>query len=141
MRRELVFSICTVALIFSTAIGANEDSLDSEKKRMSDYMMSLGPLKGIQDQMTRDGRSDAELRSALVQAFKSLASCTVDAVVAQANRQGLPATLVLGMMSGIYEGPDDAESMNETETIQSFDFDAFNAARRTCNEKFMDDVG
>ena len=140
MWRKTASSICAITLIVSTTIGANEDSLDAQKKHMSDYMMSLSSLEGIQDQMTRNGRSDSELRSALIQAFRSLASCTVDAVVEQANRQDLSTTPVLRMMSGTYSGPEDVESTDEVETIQAFDFDAISAARQTCNKTFMDDI-
>ena len=141
MRRELAQFIFAIALFISSGVGADDGGLDVEKKQLSDHLISLGPLSPIQDQMTRNGRTDAELRSALIQAFESLASCIVDAVVAQANQQNLPATPVLRMMIGIYNGPEDVESVDEIETIRSFDFDAIKGARMTCNEKFMDDIG
>jgi len=141
MQRELALSIWILTLSCGLAVGAEEDDPDTQKKQMSEYMMSLGSFAPIRNQMTRDGRSDSELESALVQAFESLASCTVDAVVEQANRQNLPATPVLRMMSGIYTGPDDVESLDEIETIRSFDFDAVEAGKEVCQEKFMDDIG
>ena len=76
----------------------------------------------------------------MVQAFESLAKCTVNAVVAQANRQNIPAAPVLRMMSGIYNGPEDVESVDEIKTIQSFDFGALDPAKEACQEKFLDEV-
>ena len=140
MRRLITLAIFSTILSFSTATGADEDSLDTAIRQLSDHMMSLGSLTAIQNQMNRKGRSDAELRSALVQAFESLAECTVNAVVAQAKRQNLPATPVLRVMSGIYNGPEDVESADEIKTIQSFDFGAMEPAKKACQAKFMDEV-
>ena len=108
--------------------------------QMEEHIDSLGMSDAIVAQMNRKGRSDSELQMALISATSSLAKCIVNAVIDQAEEQGLPATPVLRLMSGIYQGPDDVEDAGEIDVIRTFNFGAMERDKQSCFEQYMADV-
>ena len=114
--------------------------MDVARAQMVGSINSLGMFDAILAQMKRKGRTDDELKADLRQATWSLADCLVEAVVAQAQKQKLPATPVLRMMSRIYNGPEDVEDFSEIDVIQTFDFDAMEGDKQVCNEKYLMEI-
>jgi hypothetical protein len=131
----------SAALILMSSIGlAEEVDISIANSQMEEHFLSLGMNDAILAQMNRKGRSDAELRMALKSANRSLAECLVRSVLDQAAEQGLPATPVLRLMSGIYQGPEDVEDATEIDVIRAFNFDAMERDKQSCYEQYMADV-
>lgn len=119
---------------------AEEVDISIANSQMEEHILSIGMNDAILAQMNRKGRSDGELRMALRSATSSLAECIVKSVIDQSVEQGLPATPVLRLMSGIYQGPDDVEDATEIDVIKAFNFEAMERDKQSCYEKYMADV-
>lgn len=128
-----------LVLLFQAAI-AEEVDIGVATSQVEDHIRSLGMDDAIFAQMNRKGRSDDELRMALKSATRSLAECIVKAVVDQAEEQGLPATPILRLMSGIYQGPEDVEDVSEIDVIRAFDFESMESDKRSCDEAYLAEV-
>ena len=119
---------------------SEEIDLSIAVSQMEEHILSLGMNDAIVAQMNRKGRSDGELEMALGSATNSLAKCIVKSVINQAEEQGLPATPVLRLMSGIYQGPEDVEHVSEIDVLRTFDFGAIERDRQSCYEQYMAEV-
>jgi hypothetical protein len=108
--------------------------------QMEEHILSLGMSDAIIAQMDRNGRRDGGLKMALRSATNSLAECMVKSVIDQAEKQGLPATPILRVMSGIYQGPGDVDDASEIDVIKTFDFGAMERDKRSCYEQYEADV-
>lgn len=108
--------------------------------QMEEHILSLGMGDAIIAQMDRNSRTDGELKMALRSATNSLAECMVKSVIDQAEKQGLPATPILRLMSGIYQGPGDVDDASEIDVIKTFDFGAMERDKRSCYEQYEADV-
>lgn len=128
-----------VVLLYPAAVAGDVD-ISTANAQMEERIRSLGLQDSILAQMSRKGRSDEELRTALDLATRSLAECMVTAVIDQAEKQSLPATPVLRLMSGIYLGPEDVEDASENDVIRAFDFKAMEPDKQVCYETYMAEV-
>ena len=129
----------TLALLSPLGM-AEEVDINIAHSQMEEHILSMGMNDAILAQMNKRGRSDAELRMALKSATSSLAECMVKSVIDQAAEQGLPATPVLRLISGVYQGPEDVEDATEIDVIRAFDFTAMERDKQSCFEKYMADV-
>ena len=141
MRRFPSIFVVSAALFLLSPFGRSEEvDVRIAISQMEEHIHSLGMNDAIVAQMNRKGRSDGELEMALRSATNSLAKCIVKSVVGQAEEQGLPATPILRLMSGIYQGPEDVEDASEIDVIKTFDFGAMERDKQSCYEQYMADV-
>ena len=131
----------SAAFILLSPLGMSEEvDMSIANSQMEEHILSIGLNDAILAQMNRKGRSDGEMRVALKSATSSLAECIVKSVIDQAAEQGLPATPVLRLMSGIYQGPEDVEDATEIDVIKAFNFEAMERDKQSCFERYMADV-
>lgn len=135
-----MFGVFASLILLSPSGMVEEVDISAARSQMEEHILSMGLNDAILAQISRRGRSDTELSMALRSATSSLAGCIVNAVIDQAAEQGLPATPVLRLMSGIYQGPEDVEDATEIDTIRAFNFEAMGRDKQSCFEKYMTDV-
>ncbi|MGB5411368.1 MAG: hypothetical protein WBN09_07555 [Woeseiaceae bacterium] len=141
MRKFPSIFVVSAALFLLSPLGRSEEvDVSIAISQMEEHIHSLGMTDAIVAQMNRKGRSDGELEMALRSARSSLAKCIVESIIGQAEEQGLPATPVLKLMSGIYQGPEDVEDASEIDVIKTFDFVAMERDKQSCYEQYMADV-
>lgn len=132
--------VFVVPVLQYPAAVAGEVDINAANAQMEDRIRSLGMQDAILGQMNRKGRSDEELRMALDLATRSLAECMVRAAVDQAQKQGLPATPVLRLLNGMYQGPEDVDDASENDVIRAFDFAAMESEKKACWETYLAEV-
>ena len=135
-----LFGVSAALILLSPSGMAEDVDISIANSQMEERILSMGLNDSILAQMNRKGRSDAELRMALKSATRSLAECLVESVIDQAVEQGLPATPVLRLMSGIYQGPEDVEDVTEIDVIKAFNFETMEPDKQSCYEQYMTNV-